>query len=171
MTEEVLEQVVSEEDATFEEGASDTQQFVTFVVSGEVFAVDMSPVQEIIRVPDVVRVPLAQSSLLGLSNLRGKVLPIISLRHIFGFAEQEHDDSTRAVVIDIGQPLGFVVDRVASVINVEPQSIENVDGIRSTVNSELLTGILKDVSGFPMVMVLDFARLVAKEFAEIAADY
>lgn len=168
MTEEVLEQVISEEGAAFEEGVSDTQQFVTFVVSGEVFAVDMTPVQEIIRVPDVVRVPLALPSLLGLSNLRGKVLPIISLRHIFGFEEQEHDDSTRAVVIDIGQPLGFVVDRVASVINVEPQSIENVDGIRSTVNSELLTGILKDVSGFPMVMVLDFARLVAKEFAEIA---
>lgn len=169
MTEEVLEQLVSDEQISSEEEISDTRQFVTFVVSGEVFAVDMAPVQEIIRVPDVVRVPLALSSLLGLSNLRGKVLPIISLRHIFGFAEREHDDSTRAVVIDIGQPLGFVVDRVASVINVEPQSIENVDGIRSTVNSELLTGILKDVGGFPMVMVLDFARLVAKEFAEIAA--
>jgi hypothetical protein len=47
----------------------------------------------------------------GLANLRGKVLPIISLRRLFGFPELEHDDSTRALVIDVGQPLGFVVDR------------------------------------------------------------
>lgn len=169
MTEEVLQPATAEEKATAE-GASETRQFVTFLVGGEVFAVDMAPVQEIIRVPEVVRVPLAPSSLLGLSNLRGKVLPIICLRKIFSFPPRDHDDSTRAVVIDIGQPLGFVVDRVASVINVEPQTIEGVDGIQGTVKSELLTGILKDVGGFQMVMVLDFAKLIANEFAEIAAQ-
>jgi purine-binding chemotaxis protein CheW len=134
-----------------------------------VFAVDMTPVQEIIRVPEIVRVPLAPASLEGLANLRGKVLPIVSLRRIFGFAEEDFDDATRAVVIDIGQPLGFVVDRVASVINVEPAQIEGVEEIRGTVDSDLLTGILKDVGGFPMVMVLDFGQLIAREFAAIAA--
>lgn len=164
MTTEALESPTGLE---VSEALSDTRQFVTFLVGGEVFAVDMAPVQEIIRVPDVVRVPLAPPTLDGLSNLRGRVLPIISLRRIFGFGEQDHDDSTRAVVIDIGQPLGFVVDRVASVINVEPEQIEGVDSIRGTIDSELLTGILKDVGGYPMVMVLDFARLIAQEFAEI----
>lgn len=152
-----------------DEVSSDTRQFVTFLAGGEVFAVDMAPVQEIIRVPEVVRVPLAPRTLDGLANLRGRVLPIISLRRTFGFDEIVHDDSTRAVVIDLGQPLGFVVDRVASVINVEPENIEAVDGIRSTVRSELLTGILKDVGGFEMVMVLDFARLIAQEFAQVMA--
>lgn len=169
MTEEVLEQATVDDDLAGAEDSSDTRQFVTFIVSNEVFAVDMAPVQEIIRVPGVVRVPLAPPSLLGLSNLRGKVLPIICLRKIFGFEPKTHDDSTRAVVIDIGQPLGFVVDRVASVINVEPQCIDSVDDIKGTVNSELLTGILKGVGGFPMVMVLDFARLIENEFAAIAA--
>lgn len=152
-----------------DEGLADTHQFVTFLLEGEAFAVDMAPVQEIIRVPQVVRVPLAPSSLDGLANLRGQVLPIISLRRIFGFDEQLHDDSTRAIVIDIGQPLGFVVDRVSSVVNVEPQKIEGVEGIRNTLDSELLTGVLKHVSGYPMVMVLDFERLIAREFSEIAA--
>ena len=50
--------------------ASETRQYVTFIVGTEVFAVDMAPVQEIIRVPDVVRVPLAPRSLDGLANLR-----------------------------------------------------------------------------------------------------
>jgi len=149
--------------------ASDIRQFVTFIAGDEVFAVDMAPVQEIIRVPDVVRVPLSPPTLDGLANLRGKVLPIISLRRIFGFEEKEYDDSTRAVVIDIGQPLGFVVDRVASVVGVEPSKIEDVTGIKGTVNTELLSGMIKDVSGHAMIMVLDFAKLIAQEFAEIAA--
>ena len=80
-----------------------------------------------------------------------------------------HDDASRALVIDIGQPLGFVVDRVASVVGVEPSRIEGVESIRSTVNTELLSGIIKDVGGHAMIMVLDFAKLIAQEFAEIAA--
>ncbi len=169
MTEEMLERAPDIENYEDGEAESDTRQFVAFLVGGEVFAVDMAPVQEIIRVPEVVRVPLAPRALEGLSNLRGRVLPIISLRRLFGFPEQAHDDSTRAVVIDLGHALGFIVDRVASVISVEPQSIEDVEGIRSTVNSELLTGIIKDTGGFGMIMVLDFARLIAREFADIAA--
>ncbi|KIH77219.1 CheW protein [Geoalkalibacter ferrihydriticus] len=148
---------------------SDTRQFVTFIAGDEVFAVDMTPVQEIIRVPDVVRVPLAPHTLEGLANLRGKVLPIISLRRIFGFDECDYNDSTRAIVIDLGQPLGFVVDRVASVVGVETGKIEGVESIRSTVNTELLSGLIKDVGGHAMIMVLDFAKLIAQEFAEIAA--
>ncbi len=157
-----------DEDA-IDEQVSDIRQFVTFIAGNEVFAVDMAPVQEIIRVPETVRVPLAPATLDGLANLRGKVLPIISLRRIFGFPEQAHDDSTRALVIDIGQPLGFVVDKVASVVGVEPGKIEGVGSIQGTVNTELLSGIIKDVGGHAMIMVLDFAKLIAQEFAEIAA--
>jgi purine-binding chemotaxis protein CheW len=151
------------------ETAAGTHQFVTFLVGDEVFAVDMAPVQEIIRVPSVVRVPLAPYSLVGLASLRGRVLPIICLRRIFGFEERSPDDSTRAIVIDLGQPMGFVVDRVASVLNVETDRIKTVDDIRSTVNSDLLTGMLRDAGGYAMVMVLEFGKLIAREFAGITA--
>jgi len=146
----------------------DIRQFVIFICGSEVFAVDMAPVQEIIRVPDVVRVPLAPATLEGLANLRGKVLPIISLRRLFGFPEREDDDATRALVIDLGQPLGFVVDRVSSVVGVEPGRIEDVGSLTTTVKTELLAGLLKEVGGFAMVMVLDFERLISNEFAAIA---
>ncbi len=146
-----------------------SRQFVTFVCNGGVFAVDMAPVQEIIRVPETVRVPMAPKALDGLANLRGKVLPIVSLARTFGFADKPHDDATRAVVIDLGQPLGFVVDRVASVVNVEPHQMAEVDAISATVDSQLLKGLLKDVGGHAMTMVLDFERVIANEFAHIAA--
>lgn len=172
MTTETLEQRGEAQDTEgkiLDVRESNIRQFVTFIVGDEVFAVDMAPVQEIIRVPDVVRVPLAPHTLEGLANLRGKVLPIISLRRIFGFEDRQYDDATRAVVIDLGQPLGFVVDRVASVVGVEPAKIDDVGSIRGTVNTELLSGLLKDVGGYEMIMVLDFAKLIAAEFSDIAA--
>jgi purine-binding chemotaxis protein CheW len=170
MTTETLEQRVPEArtgDEGLEERASDTRQFVTFITGGEVFAVDMAPVQEIIRLPAVVRVPLAPATLDGLANLRGKVLPIISLRRMFGFPEQVADDATRAVIVDVGQPLGFVVDRVASVVGVEPNQIEDVGAIRSAVDTDLLSGIIKGVGGHAMIMVLDFEKLIQREFSKI----
>lgn len=160
-----------DDDASDAEGASTSsgRLFVTFLVGSDVFAVDMAPVQEIIRVPDMVRVPLAPPALDGLANLRGRVLPIISLARVFGLPERPADDSSRAVVIDLGQPLGFVVDRVASVVEVQPDCIQDIGEISATVNSELLSGLLKDVGGHQMVMVLDFARLIASQFGTIGA--
>lgn len=154
--------------ATANSGATQ-RQFVTFIVGEEVFAVDMAPVQEIIRVPDVVRVPLASATLDGLANLRGRVLPIVSLRRLFGFADRSYDDATRAVVIDLGQPLGFVVDRVVSVVGVDIAQIEDTGAIRAAVDTDLVSGLLKNVSGYPMVMVLDVERIIATQFAGSAA--
>lgn len=173
MTTEITEEQETEKQITADElvvheEASDVLQFVTFIVGDEVFAVDMAPVQEIIRVPEVVHVPLTPDTLEGLANLRGKVIPIISLRRIFGFPDFAYDDATRALVIDLGQPLGFVVDRVARVVGVEASKIENVSSISGTVNTNLLTGLLKDVGGHAMIMVLDFAKLISNQFADIA---
>jgi purine-binding chemotaxis protein CheW len=166
-------EVAAEEENRIDARAAATQQgtlqFVTFIAGDEVFAADMSPVKEIIRVPEVVRVPLAPPALEGLANLRGKVLPIISLRRLFGFEELAHDDSTRALVVDVGQPLGFVVDRVSSVVGVEASHIEDVGKLRTTMNAEVLSGLIKDVGGHAMIMVLDFAKLIEREFSQIAA--
>ena len=58
--------------------AGDASQFVMFHVQDEKFAIKLAEVQEIIRMPDVVRVPMSPPALEGLANLRGTVLPVIS---------------------------------------------------------------------------------------------
>jgi len=166
MSNAILESQATVDDQLDENSTS--QLFVTFFVGQEAFAVDMSPVQEIIRIPDSVRVPLAPASLEGLSNLRGKVLPIISLRKIFGLDEKVADDTSRALVIDIGQPLGFLVDKVASVINVDKNNIEEVDGISSTIDCDLLNGVIKNVNGQSLIMLLNFDQIIKREFAEMS---
>ena len=96
-----------------------SRQFVTFWVRDEIFGVPLAEVQEIIRMPGVVRVPRAPGSLEGIANLRGAVLPITSLRRVFGMRDGPHDDATRVVVINRGALSGFVVDRMASVITTD----------------------------------------------------
>ncbi len=160
-------QVLAEADL---ESEGSDNQFVTFSVAGEMFAVPMAPVQEIIRVPTVAHLPLAPASLVGLASLRGRVLPIINLRRLFGCDERAHDDATRALVIHIGQPLGFVVDRVASVISVEPSEIEAAEGIHSVAASGYLTGVIKRAradGSIEMLLVVDFASLIDGQFSGI----
>ena len=158
-----VEEIVDSDEQDLD--SSERHQCVTFRVGDELFAVDMNPVQEIIRVPEVVRVPLAPPALSGLANLRGKVLPIVSLRYLFGLDVTANDEATRAVVIEVGQPLGFVVDRVASVIEVDPRHIEDASRIRSTVDTRMLKGVIKHNNTSSMIMVLDFDLLVEQEFA------
>ncbi|BAU22817.1 chemotaxis protein CheW [Caldimicrobium thiodismutans] len=142
-------------------------EFVTFQIEGEIFAINMAPMQEIIRVPQMVKVPKSPPSLIGLANLRGKVLPIINLRTVFEINEKEIDDSSRVIVVDFGETLGFLVDRVASVIEVDKSKIEETSDVQSIVKSEFLKGVIKDIAGFNMVMILNIDKIFEREFSEL----
>lgn len=148
-------------------GIGDARQFVIFHVADEMFAVPLAEVQEIIRMPEVVHVPMSPEALEGLANLRGTVLPVIRLRQIFGMELVEHDDATRVVILDQGRPVGLVVDRVANVVTVEKDRIEAADAIQGTVDTDLMTGMIKASDGLSMVMILDAAKVVAREFASV----
>jgi purine-binding chemotaxis protein CheW len=144
------------------DGAADAvaSQFVTFQVCNELFALPLAEVQEIIRVPELVEVPLCPPGLRGIANLRGAVLPVASLRRMFATEEAAHDDATRVVVVNrAGGAMGFVVDRMASVITAEPGEIERADTIERTVGGELLRGVVKRAGS--LILLLDLAALVA----------
>jgi purine-binding chemotaxis protein CheW len=146
------------------------RQFVIFHLLDEMFAVPLSEVREIIRMPDVVKVPMSPPALEGLSNLRGSVLPVVSLRSTFHYAEAIHDDSTRVVVLDSGRPVGLVVDRMANVVTVEADRIETSETIHGTVDADLLTGMIKSEDGRSMVMILDVDKVIHREFKHIGNE-
>ncbi|WP_372983050.1 chemotaxis protein CheW [Marinobacter sediminum] len=158
--------VTSDVDVEQDEGL----KYVTFRVGEEAFATDMAPVQEIIRIPAIFPVPLAPPALIGLSNLRGKVMPIISLRGLLGMEPTEDQDTTRVVVIDLGQLVGFVVDQVSSVVTVAPDALDDIQGLKGSIREDVLTGVLRNVGNHAMVMVLDFGRLIAAEFTTLTGD-
>ena len=146
---------------------SDSQDFVTFSLAGELFAFPMERVREIIRMPDTVKVPLTPSSLVGLANLRGRVLPVVSLRSCCSYPPAEVDDATRVIVVDCGVPLGFVVDRVAAVVSVENERIDAADTVQATVDSRILSGVIRKENG-DLLAILDVEHVVDAEFHAVA---
>jgi purine-binding chemotaxis protein CheW len=157
-----------EQDVDQDNVEDDNADYVTFDMAGERYAFPMRRVQEIIRMPAVIRVPLGPPSLEGLANLRGRVLPVVSLRVCCDMSAAEHDETTRVIVVEGGIPLGFVVDRVSSVISIDPGAMESADSVQSTVNSDVLVGVIKSDGG-AMTSVLDVDRLVGSQFDRLAA--
>lgn len=134
------------------------EQVVIFALGTGKFAAPMHMVQEIIRVPDTVRVPLAPNHLSGLGNLRGRVLPIFSLRHMLGMEDIECDESTRALVIRVGTPLGFLVDKVHSVMTFDPSQIEPASKVEGSIDSEWLAGMIRKDD--EVILLIDVERLL-----------
>jgi purine-binding chemotaxis protein CheW len=150
-----------------EDEDDDTSDYVTFSLGDEKFAFPMDRVQEIIRMPETVKVPLAPYSLEGLANLRSRVLPVVSLRSCCGYGPAEHNEATRVIVVDCGVPLGFIVDRVAAVVATEPDQVEPADAIQGTVDSRMLSGVIK-ADGGAMLSILDVQHVVDQEFRAVA---
>lgn len=150
--------------------AEDLNQYITFYIGKECFAFPMHTVLEIIWVPETVSVPLTPASLMGLANLRGTVLPVLDLRLNLGLPASELTETSRVIIIDSGHPIGLVVDRVDRVLSVEPDKIEDVDSVQSTVRVELLSGVVKDVGGHSLIQLLDVRSLIQKEFSSLLEE-
>ena len=135
-------------------------QYVTFRLGDEVFALPMESVREIIRNPDVVRVPMTPPAFEGVANLRGQVLPVVNLRRRLGLEPRTRDDATRVVVVDEGDAVGFVVDSVASVITATSQQHEAVGQLPAGFDAAMLRSMIKGLSGGGIALVLDVPSLI-----------
>jgi purine-binding chemotaxis protein CheW len=93
--------------------AAVVHSFLTVQVGDERFALPASDVAEVIRPPAMTRVPLGPPSLLGVANLRGAVMPVVSLHRLLG-NEVGASSNARVVVINRGTPVGLMIDRVTS---------------------------------------------------------
>lgn len=93
-------------------GAEDSQA-LTISVAGERLAIPANDVAEVIRNPAVTRIPLSPPGLLGVANLRGTVIPVVSLAALLG-RDSAGISSRRVVVVGNGQPVGLTVDDVTS---------------------------------------------------------
>ncbi len=100
-------------------------QIVSFVIGEEEFGVNILNVQEIIRPVEITRVPNTTDFVVGVINLRGKIVPVVDLRKRFGMQSREIDKSTRIVVIELqDQVVGFMIDMVRQVIRLDRSVIE-----------------------------------------------
>lgn len=129
-----------------------TEQFVEFNIGNDKYAVVISEIHEIIQMLDITGMPDTPMYVKGVVNLRGKIVPVVSLRLLLGLPEEITTKSTRIIVVRNRETtLGIIVDKVNKVIRFKDiqSPPERFGGISSLllsgigINDGELTGILK----------------------------
>lgn len=135
-------------------------KFLTFTLGNEEYGVPVLKVREIIKVMDITQVPQVPDYVLGVINLRGKVIPVIDLRRKFGFAATEHTERTCIIVVDVDLSsmcvmMGVVVDTVSEVLNVTEAEIEQTPEFGGRVTTAYLLGLAKVKDSVKILLDLD----------------
>lgn len=140
-------------------------QLVTFELEHEEYGVDVLSVREIIRMPVITKMPNTPDFVDGIINLRGTVVPIISLRRRFGLMDTEQSSRTRILVMETGGTMtGFVVDSVAEVIRISAAEIQPPPQLVSgNAAQECVTGVVNHAER--LLIVLDINRLFSPDEA------
>jgi purine-binding chemotaxis protein CheW len=138
-------------------------QIVVFELSSEYFGVEIAKVESIIKMQPITQLPHVPSFVEGVTNLRGKVLPVIDLRKRFGLAPQEADKNSRIIVVSVDRTeVGMIVDGVSEVVSVPEGAVEAAPAITASVDSAFITGIAK--LDQRLVILLDLEKvLTARE--------
>jgi purine-binding chemotaxis protein CheW len=139
-----------------------TNTFLSFIVCGELYAVNVSKVLEVLEKQSITRVPNAPDYIKGIINFRGEVVPVFESRRKFNLPTRNDDESFVIIVLDLSHEndvfrIGAVVDRVKDVISIDDQEIKPVPPMSKEFNTEFLDGIFKQGDHF--IMLLDVEKV------------
>ncbi len=136
-------------------------QLVSFLLGNEEFALEIEHVREIIRYPEIVKVPNLPEYIKGVISLRDTLMPIIDMRIKLDTGNDEIGDSTRVVVVDADNTrIGLVVDRVYEVTRIAKDTIFAPP---QALSGEQLKGIARVDGGKRIIMLLDPRDIVSQE--------
>lgn len=143
-----------------------SNQYLTFTLEDEVFALDIHKVREVLDFTTITKVPQTPEFMRGVINLRGSVVPVVDMRLRFGMHAAEKTVNTCVIITEVrteGEPLvlGAMADSVQEVLDLEPEQIEPPPRIGAKLNSEFLRGMGKHNDQF--VMILDIDRVFSSE--------
>jgi purine-binding chemotaxis protein CheW len=133
-------------------------QLVSFMLDNEEYGVEVLQVREIIRMPGITRMPNTPQYVEGIINLRGKVIPIISLRKRFGLVESENNSQTRIIIMDVAGSLnGFIVDAVSEVIRIHSSDIQPPPSLvlSGSIGREFISGVYNHAERLLIIMDID----------------
>jgi purine-binding chemotaxis protein CheW len=144
------------------DAAEAVDQFLTFLLGKEVFAMDIRTVREIIQFGPLTTVPLMPDFVRGVINLRGAVVPVIDLHARFGRAVAQIGKKTCIVIFDAVREgerveLGLLVDAVSEVIDIAPDQIEPPPSFGASVRRDFIQGMGKIGTRFVIILDADKA--------------
>jgi purine-binding chemotaxis protein CheW len=148
-------------------------QYLTFVLGGQVFAMGILAIKEIIEYADVTAVPMMPGYVRGVINLRGAVVPVIDLSVRFGKPSSPVTKRTCIVIIEVEvrnerHILGVVVDAVNAVLDIPGSEVEPPPAFGASIRTDFIRGMGK-VNG-KFVILLDVDHALAADEMDVLVD-
>ena len=128
-------------------------KYLVFFLDNQEFAIAIEYVVDIINVQPLTRVPNVPDYLVGITNLRGKVIPIVDVRLRFGKISQEFNERTCIIVVEVNDvPVGLVIDQVSEVITLSDDEISPPPPFNQGVDARFIHGIGKTDSAVKLIL-------------------
>ena len=142
------------------DNSSEAVQYIVVKIGNEQYGIDIQYIDNIVRNQKITRVPKAQPYFKGVINLRGEIIPVMSIRLRLGLEDDEFTDKTRIIIIKIdSSTIGVVVDQVKEVVTLVQDNVEKVTRTASDdAFSNYISGIGK--SNDELISLLDIVSLV-----------
>lgn len=143
-----------------------TNQFLTFTLGDEVFALDISSVREVLEYTTITKVPRTPEYIRGVINLRGRAVPVVDVRLKFGMPETARTVNTCIIIVEVkleGEEtvLGALADSVKEVMDIEPKDVEPAPRMGTSIKADFIKGIGKHNDDF--IIILDIDKVFTEE--------
>ncbi len=136
---------MSEANTTKKSFAADGTEILFFTIEADTYGIEIKYVNEIIGIDHITVVPKIPDYIKGVINIRGKVVPVISVRKRFGMEEIPYDDRTCIIVLEFENDtqVGIIVDRVQEVVVVDKSSISKTPDSRNVNTNKYIKNIIE----------------------------
>lgn len=137
---------------------NDSNAYLTFALGDEKFAIPVDHVQEVVEFGQVTKVPNAPDYMLGIINLRGRVLPLLDTKLKLGLAATTITQKSRIMVLDIqtaddkNLQIGAMVDIAREVVEISDSEIQDAPEFENLKTSAPITGIVNEQGNITMIM-------------------
>ncbi len=138
----------------------ETTQFIVIKLGDEQYGINIKYIDNIVRMPHITRVPKVDPYLKGVINLRGEVVPVMSIRIKMGLEEDEFTKSSRIIIIKLESQgyIGIIVDEVKEVVTLDATQIEKVSYDSKDEKGNFISGVGKCEDG--LISLLDLNMVV-----------
>ncbi len=137
------------------------EQYLTFMLGGEMFAIGILGIKEIIEYGNLTIVPMMPTFVRGVINLRGAVVPVVDLSARFGRANSAITRRSCVVIIEASaadgqaQDIGLLVDTVSAVLDIPASQIEPPPSFGAKIRADFISGMAKVEGKFVIVLQVD----------------
>ena len=139
------------------------KQYIVVKIGNEQYGIDISYVDNIVRMQKITRVPRVQNFFKGIINLRGEIVPVMSLRIRMELEEDVFTNASRIIILKIEQQsaLGIIVDEVKEVVTLGTNEIDKVSGDMKNAKVSFIDGIGKN--GDELISLLDIHSIIEEK--------